>query len=327
MIQGTVLNGHLPYAISIRQTPQQIEEQLNFFKPAVLFCHMIFSENLVDSNNKAYEREKLHEVIAKMRNKWRTKVCYQEGDAKGRPRFPHPVIELVDLGMINSQLTDTYKALMGVPCIHFPYFALNQNEIDIPDNMFGAQMTFAGNTSVRNSEHLHYGRHEFIEKLKEKLEMKVYPNAHIGNSKFCTNQISVSSSGILGIHQGHGIPGYLDTRPWMYCGSGALYFHDRAPAMDLFFEDGVHYVSYDRFNPDSVYDKYMYYMRDNREEATKIRKEAFYYCQKYHTAKHRVEAVLNILDGKNARIPLLYLDQIKGDGYVKEMWNMPLVQE
>ena len=176
-------------------------------------------------------------------------------------------------------------------------------------------MTFAGNTSVRNSKHLHYGRHEFIERLRPKIEMKVYPDEVIGNTKFCTNQLAVSSGSILGIHQGHSIPGYLDTRPWMYCGAGGLYFHDKAPAMDLFFDEGIHYVGYNRFDEDDVYNKYIHYMRDDRESGNRIRAEAFRYCQTYHTSKHRIKAVLDILEGKYNKIPMLYLNEIKEGGY------------
>jgi len=316
--QGTILNGHLFYGISIRQAPARIEEQINFFKPNILFCHMIFSENLLDANGTPYKREQLHETLTKSRRKWSMKICYQEGDAKGNPRFPYLAQELIDLGLINSQLTDKYSNILGVPCVHFPYYSLYQKEIDIADNMFKTQLTFAGNTSIRNSEHLHYGRFEFIERLKDKFSMKIYPDKNIGNSKFCTNQISASSSAVLGIHQGHSIPGYLDTRPWMYCGSGALYFHDNAPSMDLFFEEGIHYVKYKRFDAEDIYEKYMHYMSDDRETGNKIRKEAFRYCQAYHTSKHRVQAVIDILDGRVNRIPLLYLNQIKEDGYVPE---------
>jgi hypothetical protein len=318
MNQGFILNGHLTYSISIRQKPVQIEEQINFFKPHILACHMIFSEHLVDAEGKAYERESLHEVISRARRKWGTKIVYQEGDAKTGPRFPYSVMDLIDLGLINSQSTKEYTELLKVKCIHFPYFALCQNEIEVPDNIFRTQMSFAGNISPRKEGHLHYGRYEFIEKLKHKLEMKIYPDKNIGNSKFCTAQLAASSSSVLGIHQGFKVTGYLDTRPWMYCGAGGLYFHDSAPAMDLFFEDKVHYVKYNRFNVEDIYNKYMYYMSENREAGDRIRKEAFKYCQTYHTSKHRVKAVLDILENGGDKIPGLYLKDIKEGGYVAE---------
>ncbi|MFA5024997.1 MAG: glycosyltransferase [Candidatus Shapirobacteria bacterium] len=317
-IQGSILNGHLHYSVPIRQKPVVIEEQINFFKPHVLFCHMIFSEHLVDAEGKTYERESLHEVLSRARRKWGTKIVYQEGDAKNSPRYSYPITDLIDLGLINSQLNEKYSELMKTKFIHFPYFALYQNEIETPDNIFRTQMSFAGNTSPRKDGHLHSGRYEFIEKLKHKLEMKIYPDKNIGNSKFCTAQLAASSSSVLGIHQGFKIPGYLDTRPWMYCGAGGLYFHDEAPAMDLFFEDKVHYIKYNRFDVGDVYNKYMHYMSENREAGDQIRKEAFRYCQAYHTSKHRIKAVLDVLENGGDRIPGLYLKNIKELGYVPE---------
>ena len=300
-VQGSILNGHLHYSVPIRQKPVAIEEQINFFKPNVLFCHMIFSEHLVDAEGKTYERESLHEVLSRARRKWGTKIVYQEGDARGGSRYPYPAMDLIDLGLVNSQLNEKYTELMKVKFIHFPYFSLYQKEIETPDNVFRTQMSFAGNTSPRKEGHLHTGRYEFIEKLKHKLEMKIYPDTIIGNSKFCTAQLASSSSSVLGIHQGFKVPGYLDTRPWMYCGAGGLYFHDKHPAMERFFRDGVHYVGFERDNIADFYEKWKYY-KSNPGAAKKIRKQAFEYTQKYHSSKERIKQVINIIEGKNVYV-------------------------
>jgi hypothetical protein len=316
-IQGSILNGALHCSIPIRQYVEDIESQINYFKPHILFCHMIFSENLTtlcrnDEPDKQIRRENIHQTLSKIRRRWGTKVVYQEGDAKKDPRYPYPATEIIDLGLINNSLFKVYGGLLKVPCIHWPYFALNQDEISIPDNSLRCQMAFTGNVSPRGSSHLHYGRYEFIEKLKKRLEFKAFPNESLGNTRFLTADLAVSASTILGIQQGFNVVGYLDTRPFQYIGAGALYFHDKSPAMDLFFEEGKHYVGYNRFDVDSVVEKYYYYMKDNRELGNKIREEGFRYVQAHHTAKHRVKMVIDILEGKDVKHPI-YLNDIRGE--------------
>ena len=132
------------------------------------------------------------------------------------------------------------------------------------------------------------------------------------NTRFLTPEVSVSAAGVLGIHQGFDVTGYLDTRPWQYCGSGALYFHDPAPAMDAFFEEGVHYVGYSKMDVNSLVEKFLYYTRERKDLGAKIREEAFKYVKAHHTAKHRIKAVFDILDGKDVK-SVQYLNDIKNN--------------
>jgi len=163
--QGTFLNGHLHYSIPIRQKTIDIETQLKYFKPHIVFCHMIFSENLKDICGDLIEREHIHEMLAVNRKKLGFKVAYQEGDAKKNPRFPHNASEIIDLGLINSSLYKNYQSILQVPCIHWPYFALNQDKINISNKKFDYHAVFAGNSSSRPEGHLHYGRARFLEDL------------------------------------------------------------------------------------------------------------------------------------------------------------------
>lgn len=313
MMQGAFLNGHLACAIPIRLNIDNVKARIDYFKPDVLFTHMIFSENLNDICGESILREHIHENLLRTRKKWGTKIVYQEGDAKTVPRYPYPLQDIIDLGLINSCLYPSFEGHTKVRCIHFPYFALNQILPSTSDNMFRCQIFFAGNLSYRNEGHLHYARREFIDKLSKRLDMKIFPTEEFGNTRFCTSQVAVSASAILGVHQGFHVPGYLDTRHFQYIGARGLYFHDNTPAMDLFFEDGVHYVAYNRHDVDDVYNKYMYYMRDNKEAGEKIRQQGYDYVQNNHTAKHRVKAVLDILDGKTNKIYPLYIEDISCD--------------
>jgi len=307
--QGAFLNGHLHKLISLEQKIEYLEQELNYFKPHLVFCHAIFSESLKDHNGEILEREALHETLAKQRHKWGFKVIYQEGDAKKHPRFPFVTTELIDLCLINSALYKSYEGILKVPCIHWPYFALNQEDITIPDNLYKHSIVFTGNTSPRGPSHLHYGRAEFLDKLGKKIGLKLFPDSVVGNTRFCSQEIAAGTSVVLGINQGFDVPGYLDTRPWQYIGAGGLFFIDPSPAMDLFFEPNVHYVPYIRHDIDDVVEKHRYYMSENREAGNKIRAEGFAYVQAHHTSKHRVQMVIDIIEGKQPRYPI-YLKEI-----------------
>jgi hypothetical protein len=309
--QGTFLNGHLHAAIPIRQQPIHIEEQLKYFKPHIVFCHMIFSENLNDLCGEHIEREHIHQMLAVNRKKLGFKVAYQEGDAKKKPRFPYNASEIIDLGLINSSLYNNYQSILQVPCIHWPYFALNQDEFNTSERKFEYQAIFAGNASIRKEGHLHYGRARFLEDLGRRLTLKIFPDEKIGNTRFCSQEIAQSASAVIGINQGFNVSGYLDTRPFQYIGAGALFFMDPSPSMDLFFEPSVHYAPYKRHDQFDFMEKFEYYTEHHMDKNKEIRKAGFEYVQKWHSAKRRVQMVIDILlNGKEVSDYPIYLKEI-----------------
>jgi hypothetical protein len=309
--QGSFLNGHLHCPIPIRQSPRQIEQQINYFKPSILFCHMIFSENLTNTETgEDLRREDLHEIIARAKKKWGTKVIYQEGDAKNDPRYPFPTFGIIDLGLVNSRRYEHFSNVMKVPFVHWPYCALNQENISPGDNLFRYNAVFSGNVSVRNNTHLHYGRYEFIERLKEKIDVKIFPDENIGNTRFCTADLAASAGAVIGIQHGYHVDGYVDTRPFQNIGAGALYFHDDCPGINQFFKPYVHYMPYKKMDAEDFINQYNYCYTEHPELVSKIRQDGFEYCQKHHTSKHRVQMALDMLDGKDpAKIYLKDLEE------------------
>jgi hypothetical protein len=276
---------------------------------------MIFSENLKDIvTGEPREREQFHEVLVRSRRKLGFKMIYQEGDAKLSPRYPYPVNELVDLTLINSQQTEIFSALLKVPCIHWPYFALNQTEMSPGDNLFRAPVVFAGNVSAgRRANHLHHGRYEFIEKLKKHVEVRVFPSENIKNSRFSSQDVAASAEIVLGINQGLHVRGYLDTRPFQYIGAGGLFFIDRSPAMDLFFEPEVHYVPYARHSVESFIETRQIYFTHQRDQVKQIRRTGFEYVQKWHTAQKRVQLAIGTVMGEDmSKTCPIYLNDIRG---------------
>jgi len=285
-VQGTFLNGGLARAISLeKNSVNEIWEQINFFKPHIILAHTIF-------DNKPY-REQLFNILRKSRSRG-CKVGYHAGDARGEPRYPHSIRDIVDFVLLNHWPHMPSYDVWQVPMYHWPYMALNQTDISKPDPLYINDLVFTG--SLQNNQH-HAPRAAFIEQLRSKVNVKTFPDPVVGNTRFQTPEVAASAGGVLGFQMGLDITGYQDVRPFQYIGAGALYFHDKHPSMDKFFEDGTHYISFERDNITDFYSKWQYY-KENKEIAKKIRENGFYYCQEHHSSKSRVKQIINIVEGK-----------------------------
>lgn len=312
IMEGSILNGAWFRPINIRQPLETIEEQINYFKPHLMFTHMILGEEVKHEYGR-YERSQLHNSIRNVRNKWGIKIAHQEGDPRGELRFGDNIANLIDIGLLNHSMLDKFTP-WGIKCVHWPYFSMTQQDFCDKNSLVECDVAFTGNVSQRLPEHQHHGRYEFIKALGERLKVKTFPNDVIGNSRFYTPEISSSAKAVLGIHQGFNLHGYLDTRPFQYIGSGALYFHDHCEAINQFFEEGKHFVGYNRFDANDFVEKFDYYTRENPEAGNKIRRQGFNYCQKYQTSKHRVGYAIDLLQGKDVKPLMLLKDIRKIDG-------------
>jgi hypothetical protein len=280
---------------------KDVEEQINFFKPHILFSHCIF-------NRKPREwREDVFRILRSARERWNTFVCYHMGDARSEPRYPHDISEFVDAVLINNGEGDLWTdEWWKVPCYHWPYSALYQENIADINPEFRTQIVFTGRLTTSEDQH-HKDRTDFIGKLKKKMIVKVYPDAKWGNSRFLTAEVASSADCILGTQMGGDVYLYNDVRPFQYIGAGALYFHDKHPNMSAFFEDGIHYLSYT--SVDDLLDKYEEYVKNDPKKSKKIRRLGFNFCQEHHSTKKRVQFVIDIWKGKEIK-PNVTLEDI-----------------
>jgi hypothetical protein len=287
-LQGVFLNGGLARPISLEKfSPSEILAELQFFKPHAVLAHTIF--------DRVPHREQLLDVLRKIR-KMGTKVFYHAGDARPTPRYPQSIKDIVDYALINHwPMMPEYK-VWKIPCFHWPYMALNQEEISNTMKMYECRLAFAG--SLADNQH-HAPRAQFIQQLMKKLPVSVFPTPQSGNTRFQTPELAASAKGVLGFQMGLDIPGYQDVRPYQFIGAGALYFHDKHPSIDMMFQDGVHYVSFERDNVTDLYNKFKYY---TEFEGEKIRQSGFEYCQRYHSSKERIKQVINILEGRENKV-------------------------
>jgi len=279
------------------QTLDKIESQIDFMKPHFILMHCVFNRFPPGGNLKTHPhyREQVFDLLRKIKKKYGTKIIYHMGDARTEPRYSYDISDFIDFALINHNLTKKFSDIWKIPCFHWPYMCLYQCTISDQDSKFKCVLAFTG--LLGDNEH-HFSRNQFIQKLRDKLNIKIFPNQETGNTRFQTADLASSAKAVLGYQMGKNIPLYLDVRPWQYIGAGALYFHDKCDAMDYFFEDNKHYVSYERDDIDSFMEKYNYYIDKYPGKGNKIRGEGFLYCQKHHSTKERIQSVLNLLRDK-----------------------------
>jgi hypothetical protein len=296
IMEGTILNGHLFRPVPLfGQTLNQVFEQILWFKPQLVICHMIFNKQPHDQTN-----------VLKMLRKIRAhgiKVAYHAGDARSTPRYEANISPFVDFALCNHDLMKKYSEIWGVPCYYWPYACLNQNGFIDPTDEFRCKVAFAG--SLEEGSKHHQPRAQFVKSLKQVIDIKTFPTPESGNTRFQTATLSQSAECILGFQMGLDIPGYLDVRPFQYIGAGALYFHDNHPNMNKVFIPGVHYVSFERDNVNDFVRKYIHYVENFPEQGMAIKKTGFDYCQKYHSYKERMAAVISLIEGKGYYIHAL----------------------
>ena len=268
----------------INRSVNDIRNEIDFMKPDFIIGHMFFGPL----------RQDVLQMLSEFRKKYNTKILYHMGDARNQPRYPHPIDQWVDLGLVNHGDYQKFSNIWRIPTIHWPYFALYQKEIADYDPMYDCNMAFTGD--LDSSKH-HGPRGRFIQQIRNLIDIKVFPTPQTGNTRFQTAELSSSAKGVLGMQMGTNIPLYQDVRPFQYCGAGALYFHDQCDSMDTFFEPYEHYIPYDRDNARHLKEQYEKYAIKDPKEGQRIRGKAFDYTQRYHSTKERMQSVINYFEG------------------------------
>lgn len=281
------------------QSLQAVKDQVNFFKPHIILAHMIF-------NKKPHDRDHVFEMLRGFR-KDGIKICYHMGDARKLPRYEGDISEIVDMGLVNNSIFDKFSKIWNVPCYHWPYGCMPQNDIlnynSVP-NIYKCVVGFTGSLST-NPNHVHFGRTRFVNTLEDNgIEIRTFPNSETGNTRFQTAEMATGADRILGFGMGEDIDGYLDVRPFQYIGAGAVYTHNISAAMDKFFVSGIHYIAYRDVND------FINKLRYGPRMVESIRRQGFEFCQKHHSMKARVQFILDLFDGKVDK-PKIYLEDVE----------------
>ena len=231
VMEGSVLNGAWFRPVSIQNSLTEIQEFMKFVKPDIIISHMIFGQSY-------HPYDRMYNVLKQVKREFGTVLIYHAGDARTQPRKPQPIDDLVDFALCNHGLLTEYENYWKIPCFHWPYGCLQQGVIAEKNSEFERDWIFTGGTG--QNKH-HSSRANLIKKMKQrKLDILVLPEEMKGivNTMYLTPEIASSARAILGVQMGCDIPLYNDVRPFQYIGAGALYFHDRHPNRDYFFEFG-----------------------------------------------------------------------------------------
>jgi len=297
-MEGAIRNEVWCRPVDLFQSINKIRKQIMWFKPDIIVTHCIFA--------KRFEEIGVLDLLSEFKEKG-IKIFYHMGDARSVPRYPNDISKYIDFCLINHGLTKEFSKIWKVPCYQWPYMSLYQRSFGNENKDFKYDVIFTGRL---NKGHLHHGfRTDFIEKLQERIKVKVFPNEKYGNTRFETAEVAVSANAVLGVQMGLDIPMYIDVRPFQYIGAGALYFHDRCDVMRAFFQPGYHYVEYERGEVKDFLDKYNYYVKKYPKKGKRIREQGFQFCQTFHSTKERVGFILDVFQNSKVK-NLIYLKDL-----------------
>jgi len=262
-----------------------IKEQILWFKPQILIAHMLFG------CGRWHNQASIFQMLRDFRRKG-IYVVYHNGDARKDPRYMNDISPIIDLGLLNQDGIDHYRSIWKIPVIRWPYMCLYQKEIADQIDLYRCNIAFTGGLGGGP----HKERTEFIYALQRRgIKIKLFPNSETGNTRFQTAEMAASANMILGMQMERHLKGYLDVRPFQYIGAGGLYLHDKCAQMDEFFEDGKHYISYDKDNIEDFINRAEMLRGGPMTQA--IREYGFKYCQAKHSTKQRMEEILKVYKG------------------------------
>lgn len=297
-MEGAILNGCLFRPIDIRQTGK-IWSNIAEFRPQILLTHCIFGAE--------FNPPEVHNYLEKARRKIGTKVFYHAGDARTMPRYANPIDRFVDGCLVNQTGNlQKFSNIWKVPTYHWPYGCFAQKEIAESVPNFAHNLVFTGRLNS-NMSGIHGQRTQFIERVKKKLPIFIFPNEEYPDTKLLTAEIAASAKAILGVCAGYQIIGYMDVRPYQYPGAGGFLLQRKYSKIEEVFENGKHLVWFDNDNPDefiAIYNQWMAKPADIQ----KIRQQGFEFCQKYHSMKRRIEDVINIVYNSATKTKILLKD-------------------
>tara|TARA_Y100000310_G_C20697249_1_gene826589 strand:+ start:5034 stop:6008 length:975 start_codon:yes stop_codon:yes gene_type:complete len=283
--EGSILNGCLFRPIDIRQK-DTIWSNIVEFRPDILLSHCIFGTE--------FDPPQIHNFLEKAKRRIGTRVFYHAGDARTMPRCPKPINRFIDGCLVNQTGNlKKFSELWQVPTYHWPYGCFAQKSIAKPNPHFVHDLVFTGRLSS-NHKGVHGPRTIFIEQIKSKIPIRIFPDEEYTDTKLLTAEIAASAKAILGVCAGYNILGYMDVRPFQYPGAGAFLLQRKYSNMELVFENNKHMVWFNHDNSNEFINLYKQWLTKPKE-IQRIREEGFKFCQKHHSMKRRMEDVINIV--------------------------------
>ena len=290
-LEGSIQNGHSAMGIEFIDCDLDVTRSaLMHYRPNLIFCHMLLS----DAGSSI--KDKL-EMLSDIKAKHGCKTFYQLGDPRTLPRYDGDISKAVDYALIAHREWDKFSH-WKVPIIYFPYGCLKQDCIIEREMKY--RLVFAGTHESKNP--LYEDRTKFLNQLKSKHMIALFPRKNEYNTTFITAKLSASAGAVLNILGRHDIKDFLSLRPFQFIGAGAFSIQKRLNGLDEVFIDKKHHICFDNYDIEEIENILKYYLDDHPEERNKIRKEGFDFCQKNHNYKNRIQDLLEIIEGKRTEV-------------------------
>jgi hypothetical protein len=278
--EGMTRLGHWHKTIDIRTPADELDSLVSTLQPDIVWTHMLLGPPAGTLSTLKYL-----DLCAK----WRTAgalVILQDGDPRTEPRYPADLSASVDAALLNHK--QDWSPNWNIPCHRWTYAAFHYNKPPGGTEHFKAPVAFHG---VTNRKHKIYaGRSEFLEAAGARELVRVFGPSRAEdpqNTLARHGEAAADAEAVLGFGIPE-IPGWIDSRIFLYPGAGGVLIHDDASE---FLTAGEHYLKCERFSVDSLSDCLL----EARARGPEIRKAAFEFIQKNHTWEHRVAEALSVL--------------------------------
>jgi len=285
--QGLQRNGYQVIDIDYKSTPLSIiYDRLIQLRPEYVFTHLTFHAQI---NPVASVLQMYSDVNMKVG----TKFIHTCNDARKVDRYMGNLQGPFHAACVGTlEMVKNCAPAWQIPVFYAPYSSLCYDRPAKPaqDLMF-KDAVFTG------SPDSHPDRKQFLNDLSKEMPIKIFHTQSGTDLRHRTPELSISARCILGLCTGYDVLGYVDVRPFQYLGTGACMIMRKFPGMDSLIPDDL-YWGFDSYGPDGVKQAADHYMKICNMNTITRQTEAFYYMQKNHSCKVRLEYVLEKL--KNA---------------------------
>lgn len=290
--QGFCLNGHNIFGLDYKShTIEQIEKFLFNNDIDILFTHLTFHRH--------HDSFRIMELFDNLRRLNGTIVIHTMNDARSEPRYTGNISSAFDLALVGQyENIEKFQNYWKIPVYYWPYSGLTYSKM----GEYNSKLDF-GKPVFPGSPNSHSDRTKFLEKLKNKIDMKIIPTKSKEDIRDHTHDFSISNPCVLGLCTGYEYPikGYFDVRPIQFLSSSAIMIMRKYENMDKVIPDELYYpiYGYDDKDADQVKE---YWEEIKKKDLIKFRKEIFNFMQRYHSSKERMRETLEIIEEKRDQL-------------------------
>jgi hypothetical protein len=282
--QGLQYNNHDVIDIDYKSNSlAAIKEKLITISPEFCFTHLSFHAQVNPI-------PKVLQMYSDVHKKVGTRFIHTCNDARNEDRYMGDLRHAFSAAFVGSiSMLQNCPPAWKIPVYYAPYSSLVYKHMakPAPDLMF-KEAVFTGSPASHND------RKSFIQRLGQRIPIRVFQTQSGEDLRHRTKELSVSAKCILGLCTGYDVLGYIDVRPWQYLGAGACMIMRKFPGMETLIPDEIYY-KIESYGNDGVKEAVEHYNRILKEDTMEKQVLAFETIQKNHSCMVRLEYVLNKL--------------------------------